>query len=483
MKKTLALILAILMLLPCLFACKKDKEDTSTPTNDQNASLSPNLDSLANYSFNGEAFTILTREEFKYELQTKDTVHAINEYVFKRNNAVETKYEVDLKIVTASGVWGSRKDYKDKISAAINGSDQCEFDLICGAQNQISEYVTEGYFANLNSINSINFNNQWWFEGFVDNMTINNKLYFTVGDAGPSLLENMNVVIFNKDLCTANNITFPYETVKANQWTLEQMEIMTEGFVYADQNDNSKADPDDKFAIVGGGAMLRGLSTSFEMNITVNDENGYPDVSGFYNERNEEIFDVFQTFLFTDNRGYFKDDIDPIKTFGEKRALLQFITLADVMKLRQNYEVNYGIVPYPKYDNAQKDYHTHIYETLTVFTVPVNAASKQESGIILEALGAASYDCITPKYFESILQYRNSQDINSLEMINLARQKISFNFGFVHGMSINQIHGIFDNMKNGGYSLTDTWNKRGGNWKDSLSALLDKYLELEEDDA
>jgi putative Holliday junction resolvase len=65
----------------------------------------------------------------------------------------------------------------------------------------------------------------------------------------------------------------------------------------------------------------------------------------------------------------------------------------------------------------------------------------------------------------------------------LAREKITFNFGFVHSGAIRDIGSIFDNMKNGNYSLTSTWEKRGDSWKDNLSALIDQYLKMEEADA
>ena len=334
-------------------------------------------------------------------------------------------------------------------------------------------------FADLNSIDEINFDNAWWFKGFVDNLTINNKLYFTVGDAGPSLLENMNVVVFNKDLCADNGIELPYDYVRNNTWTLETLDIMTDKFGYTDANENNSIDDGDIFSVVGGGAMLRGLSTSFNMGITTNDANGYPEIT-LYNNRNIEIMEMFQEFLMDRNKGNFTDGSDPHATFGTGKALMQFATLTDIMNLRQKYSINYGVVPYPKYDSDQDRYYTHIYETLTVFAVPKNAASRKESAIMLEALGAASYDLITPEYFETVLQYRNSQDTDSLEMIQMARSNISFNFGFVHSGAIGDIGSIFDNMKKGDYNLASSWEKRESTWHSKLSLLIDSYLKMEE---
>ena len=478
MKKIIALMLALITVCLSLFSCGDKEEPVNADAGTEDTSREYSIDKLPEYDFLGKEFTILTRTEFAYEMVSEYSSSVIGQSVYERNEAVASKYNVKLDVKTEQGAWSYRTQYKEKISEAIYAGDACAYDLVCGAQNQINLYVTEGYFSNLNANPSINFDNDWWFGGFVDNMTINDKLYFTVGDAGPTLLEYMNIVVFNKELCTANDIAFPYEAVRNGDWTLEEMDIMTDKFGWKD-NGETGVDNSDTFSIVGGGAMLRGLSTSFDMNITTEDELGYPAIT-FYNDRNVDIIDQFQAFLRNGNKGNFTDGSDPLEIFGSDRSLLWFATLADVMSLRQKHDVEYGIVPYPKYDDTQENYYTHIYETLTVFAIPINAGSQSESGIVLEALGAASYDYITPEYFETVLQYQNSQDVDSLEMINMARENISFNFGFVHSGAIGDIGSVLDNMKNGNYNFTSSWENRSKNWNLKLSTLIDKYLQMED---
>ena len=488
MKKIIALTLALLLLFSALVSCKKNEEEEgSTTASTKAADEKVSLDSLPDYDFAGRTITILTREEFKYELDNEgDTSSPISQFVFDRNVAIKNRYNVTLNTVTSKGIWSERANYKDKIYNSVMGGDTCEYDIICGAQNQICQYVTEGYFLDLNANKNLNFENAWWFDGFVDNMTINDRLYFTVGDAGPTLLENMNVVIFNKDLCAQNNIELPYDAVRNKSWTLEAMDTMLEKFPYQDTHNDDLVDGGDTFGLVGGGAMLRGLNTSFDMKLVSKDSMGYPEIT-YNSARTIDIFDQFQAFMTDQNTAYFKngstenddDTFDPMTTFGEGRALMQFVTLSDIIKLRNSYSVNYGVVPYPMYDSAQEDYYTHIYETLTVFTIPANAASAEESGLILEALGAASYDYVTPEYFSIVLQMQNSQDNDSLEMIKLAREKISFNFGFVYSSVIKDIGSMIDNIRFGNYNFSSSWKTKEKNATDLLANLIDKYLEMD----
>ncbi len=486
MKKLLALSIAILLIFSLLISCKKQDDDenkgsvsTVSGEGDENQEDIPALHTLPKYDFEGKTFTIFTREEFKYEFTNEsDTSSPIGEFVFNRNSAVQDYYKINLNILTAPGAWSARAEYKQKINNAVMGGDACEYDIICGAQNQINQYVTEGFFLNLRGIDTINFDNKWYFEGFVKNITVNDRLYFAVGDAAPTLLENMNIVVFNKDICLSNNIAMPYDLVRADNWTLETMEIMADQYPYADVNNDTKFDQDDQYSIVGGGAMLRGLGTSFKMDIVSMDEMGYPELT-LYNDRNVEIFDEFQKFLHNGSGGNFRDGFDPAVNFGNNKSLLQFITPSGIINLRKTYDVNYGIVPYPKYNSEQEESYTHIYETLSVFAIPKNAADAENSGIVLEALGAASYDHITPKYFETVLRMQNSQDSDSLEMMTIARKNICFNFGAVHSKAIGDIDAILDGMKNGDYNLTSSWQKRGERWNTALGTLIEGYIGLE----
>ena len=489
MKRYVSLIMALLMLIGCLFStvsCKNEEENNGEENTDTAIaeSTESELSKLKDYDFEGREITVLAREEFSYEIESSESSGEwISQLVSIRNTSVEEKYNVKLDIVLIPGIWVNRTQYKTAIKAAVEAGGKCEYDIISGAQNQINSYVTEGMFANLHGNENIDFDNKWWFDGFVDNMTINNKLYFTVGDVGVTLLENMNVVVFNKTLFNQNNISYPYDLVRNNEWTLEKLNDISKDYTCADINENSRTDPGDSFVLCGGGAKLRSITPSFDIKITSPDDMGLPEIT-MYNQRTVNIVDRFQEMLVRNGRAYFKDadddgsEVFPAEIFKDNRSLMMFTLLADINELSAS-SVKFGIVPFPKYDSDQKNYYTHVYETLTVYTIPINAGSQEESGLILEALGASSYDNVTEEYFEKILSLQNSDDIDSLEMLSMARENISFNFGFVHSASIGDIGAVFDNIKLGNYNLTNRWKGSEKSWNTALGRLLDKYLAMD----
>ena len=484
MKRFISLIMTMLVLMSCLFStvsCKNKDQENTEPVE---VSTEGELSGLKDYDFGGSEFTVLARKQFGYEIDPEESSGEwISQLIAVRNTAVESKYNVKLDVTLIPGIWTDRTQYKTAIKAAVEAGGDCEYDIISGAQNQINSYVTEGMFANLHGNENIDFENKWWFDGFVDNMTINNKLYFTVGDVGVTLLENMNVVVFNKTLFDENHISYPYELVRNNQWTLENLNEISKNYTCADVNENNRTDPGDSFVLCGGGAKLRSITTSFDIKITSPDNMGLPEIT-MYNQRTVDIVDSFQSMLVSNSRAYFKDKDDdgsevfPAEIFKDDRALMMFTLLTDINELSAS-SVKFGIVPFPKYDNDQQKYYTHVYETLTVYTIPVNAGSQAESGLILEALGASSYDNVTEEYFEKVLSLQNSDDVDSLEMLSMARENISFNFGFVHSASIGDIGAVFDNIKLGNYNLTNRWETSETPWKTALGRLLDKYLAMD----
>ncbi len=487
MKRFLSMILSVLVLLGCAcstVSCKKDDgkgQENTLPTENVLGELSK----LPSYDFGGRDITILAREEFAYEIDpVESTGDSMNQLIYQRNGMVEEKYNVNLEVVLLPGNFENRAEYKERIQAVVEAAGACDYDIISGAQNQFCQYVTEGMFANLHGNQGIDFDNPWWFDGYVDNLTLNNKLYLTVGDVGVTLLENMNVFAFNKNLFDQNEIDYPYDLVRNDQWTLENVTEISKNYACSDVNKNDLTDSGDSFVLCGGGASLRSIPTSFDIKITSPDDMGLPVIT-MYNDRTLEIVENFQSMLVSNSRAYFKDfddngtEVSPVQIFSENRSLMISTLMYDVKTIRDS-DVEFGIVPFPKYNSAQENYYTHVYETLSVYTIPVNAGSQFESGLILEALGASSYDYVTEEYFANVISLRNSRDADSLEMLAIARENISFNFGGVHDAAIGGIGSVFDNMKLGNYNLTNRWTQSEKSWNTALGRLLDKYLAMDD---
>ena len=87
--------------------------------------------------------------------------------------------------------------------------------------------------------------------------------------------------------------------------------------------------------------------------------------------------------------------------------------------LRQS-ETEYGIVVVPKYDEAQENYITPVYSATEGFVIPMNAPDPERTALILETLGALSYNNIVDKHIGTVLHYKVANDPTAIENINMA---------------------------------------------------------------
>ena len=107
-------------------------------------------------------------------------------------------------------------------------------------------------------------------------------------------------------------------------------------------------------------------------------------------------------------------------------------------------ETDFGIIPYPKYDDAQDRYYSRI-EACELFCVPVTNKNHEFAGVVLEALAAESAKSVIPSYYDVALQGKVTRDEESSEMLDLIFNTRVFDWGDTIWCA--QIRdGIFDDM-------------------------------------
>jgi len=401
----------------------------------------------------------------------------VDDAIYDRNRAVEDLLNVKLEFAKVNGNWTNRETFKNAIQSSVLANDGA-YDFCCGALNQLMPYVTDGFFANLLDLNDLDFSKDWWFDGFTDNMTINGQLYGAVGDAAMTMLENMCVVMFNKKIAEDFKINDLYQVVSDGGWTFDRFNSLTKG-VSSDLDGNSLWDKNDLYGWMTTGIMFRACCASFEIPATETGDDGLPGMA-MGSERHAEVFakvseavnggdKVFISYGNTDETA-----LEMRTLFSENKALFMFQTLASAQILR-DMEMDFGILPYPKYDDAQKDYYTQALETHTVMTIPVSAKDPDVSAAVLEALAETSLDSVTPAYFETAIKDKYVRDEESAEMLDLIRGGIRFNFGFVNSVAIDQIASVYDRMIVSGFNLASEYASRAAADKELLKKLLENY--------
>ncbi len=83
----------------------------------------------------------------------------------------------------------------------------------------------------------------------------------------------------------------------------------------------------------------------------------------------------------------------------------------------RDVEENIGIVPYPKYDEAQDDYISLNWGGL--MGIPASIQNPEMVGAVLELLAWESENTVIPAYYDVMLDGKLARDEDSVEMLDL----------------------------------------------------------------
>ena len=142
-------------------------------------------------------------------------------------------------------------------------------------------------------------------------------------------------------------------------------------------------------------------------------------------------------------------------------------------------ESGYGVIPYPKYDETQKDYISLVHDTASLFFIPQTCSSVDESCAVLEAMCAETYRTVMPAYYEIALKRQYARDDISAGMIDLIHDTSMTDFGYVYNYSIGSVGTIMRNViaQNGSYaSAVASVEKKA---ETQLAELIETYTSIE----
>ena len=94
---------------------------------------------------------------------------------------------------------------------------------------------------------------------------------------------------------------------------------------------------------------------------------------------------------------------------------------------------DYGVLPLPKYDEDQDDYYTLVDggANIMVFPADANEEKRELIGAVTEAMSAATYRDITPKYCSLALEQKGARDDESMAMIRMILDSRVIDFGYL----------------------------------------------------
>ncbi len=465
--------LLVLTMVLGLAACgKKEKQPSDTGSGSSEEVTTAGKDELTpNYSgktYDNTDFKILMRnnDEYVREMaidQLTTTTSELDQKVYFRNREVERKMGVALMFIT-----DSQEKVQSAVKTAVASNTQDTYDLVINHGRSIFHGAESGYYLDWNTMPTINLDAPWWSQNIKSAWTTpSGKLYAANGDISYLSIGAANCMYFNKDLITNAQAISPYSYVKENNWTFET-------FFRSAREVGASIDGEEGYGYVS--QIWRGpvdaLYASGRSTIVINKDGTFE--VGIENEISYNAIDAFTSFL-KESCATSEDDLGKArKLFTDKLA----VYFDDNIKVAASdyKDINFGILPFPKYDSNVSDYQSLVGSGTDTFAIPVNTSenNRQRIGDVVECLAYIGYTEVVPYYFDTLVSTRSVKDTESRESLEIIRRTLHFDVG--HYLNPGSIGDVSVNVINGTYSSLSTALKTiGANGQ--VAAALDAWLQ------
>lgn len=508
MKKTLALLLCVLMLVSvALASCGEETEESKENKDESKATDTSKADTSEESSapvidddpYRDETGKYVDKNidkyfdpawqdygEFKvmvYSNEQQDTYFSeeieslydttddkIIEAVNLRNAEIEDKYGIKVKAVPVKSV----PDEMRKLMASSNDV----FDAAMPFMASAATFAQNGDLYDLTEFDCIDFDAPWWDQNANESLSIAGRIFFTTGDL--SIMQNIvsNGIAFNKKLLADN---FPdvnlYELVRKGEWTIDKFYEMCKEFT-RQGDDNEKMDENDIWGSMGGSDVLYFGSGE---TICGKDADDLPVLTiGSDNQRSIDVAQKVLGYLEEKGTWYvtvkeFTDRTDiwgrTVKIFGEDQALFDIFCFSALKKFRA-YDVVYGIVPVPKYNEEQDRYFSKcVANSAYGVCIPLNVRDADFSAFMLELLAVGGKNYLSSAYKTAVLKGKDANTEDDEEMLGIIFDSIVYDPAIVY--AFGDINNIFTTATSG--TLISKLEELSGPVDEAINKIVEAY--------
>ena len=437
MKRILALIIALIMLCSLFVACgdsnneSKAPESTAEPasTGEQSANEPASAEEssepedpyshLRSFDFNNEEciFLVVGDSGDRYKsveiIPNETSPDPIRDAVAARNAIVEDLLNVTISEVrTNNFVADARND--------IEGEGQ--YDIIMPWMTHAASLAGDGNFYDLNTFSDIiKLENPYWDQRANEDLSFGNKLFFTTGDFSLLTYDCTHAIVFNKKLARDSGCDDMYQLLLDDKWTFDALWENAK-LVTADTNGVDGMTYEDTWGFYLNQNFTTSMFIGAGERLTTKDSDDIPvmtPINDRYSAVVEKIRQIYNdatsTIIIEDYAGQIggkdKDVYSAAsRATGENRALFRSLAMVDLAEL-DDYEVEYGLLPVPKFNEDQDEYYNIVSAFLASCICIGNTVEDPEmSAAVAEALAISSTDTVRRAYYETILKGRRIPD-------------------------------------------------------------------------
>ncbi len=416
-KQATAALLALFSLLSA--SCGGGTADPVTTTGGNDSATTPettaNLYSdLPTGDYGGSDFNIFnTTMGWAYSAldAEEQTGSALDDAVYNRTRKVEEKLKIKVN-VTEMDVFSGIPEYVKNIIMAGDDS----FDAYYMSAYLTGPMIVENLFVDLYSVDELNFDKPWWDTRTREYYEVNGKLYMAHGSGQINYFDMLWGIYFNKQMVEDLSLESPYDLVNSGKWTMEAMKKLGMA-VSSDMNGDGEMTEDDRFGLItiNGGSSLAFLHGCDERGIDT--DNGKLALSKIDDRMFGVMTIIKQNIYENKDEVLIKDD----KTLFTSGHSLFYAEVLGNAKVLRSMDTDFGIIPFPKYDEAQEKYVSYTSYGAIALSLPTSLSAEKlsRSATVMENFNALSYETVLPAYYTITLYGKTLRDEESADMLDI----------------------------------------------------------------
>lgn len=477
--RLLCMLCALTLAMGLLAACGKGKEPSVTETNgtsqaDNDRSDAPNGGSEQepdtdewgqvdykdvvpkDLDYEDATINILMRDkgatdprQYEWFVDSLQSNDSLSEAIWFRNQEIEEELGVRLK----SKLKADNELDQAIAAAALGGGDGV--DLISHYHYYATSTETMNYYKNVMhpDFTYLHLDNAYWNQNFLRYATTQgtnaqDRLFVLQGDMNLSTYLTTFCMFFQKNLLADRcgmDAEDLYKLTLDGKWTIDELISLCRGVGTLDSVSGDSDGDFYGFTSNHQSHAYDGFVAAFDIDLTQVNDSGKHSLLGSTAQRKlqaaaEKLAGFYQTddvYLLQYNS---EEYVTPVEVFRQDRSVFCAAGMGDYQHLSQMAEGSWGLLPMPKYEEAQDSYYAGVQDSHNTVAVMYGANKNYEMlSAVLELFAYKSYSNVRPELFNRVIKGQNLQDSQSAKVFDLIMNSTRWDFSDIYPTAVKDV--------------------------------------------
>ncbi|MCI8388080.1 MAG: hypothetical protein HFE63_06385 [Clostridiales bacterium] len=483
--KILTLLLAAAIFTTACGDNSKQPDSTSDATYDTESDTNvqteiDSLEKLGVHDFGGAEYVILASgtgygnqpaNDFEISVDTLNG-EVVNDAVYERERKIEERYNVKIEKELMA-----LKEPTATIIRNVTAGDM-EYSLVSDQVSTISTAVTAGCLANYYDFSEIDLTAPWWNQNATESLTINGKCYLQMNYINVASPLATHCMFYNKRVAEDYDVSGIYKLVLDGKWTMDKFFELSSN-VLADLNGDSLYDDNDMYGFMGSLGAIGIVQYAFD-NDFIEISNDGAVSHKLMNERMQKTVEMAYKLCFESDFAYARPIAEEAKLatlYCNGQSLFYAGFFFDMLSTLRDMEDDFGLLPYPKLDEAQDKYYTTIHGAAPLIGIPGLVENKEMVGVVTEALAIESYNNVRPALVDLTIRNKLLRDDESSQIYDLFLDGIRVETAFVYKSTKDLVECIYRMMNSNTSNLASYIDSKMPAAVASYQTIIDHFYE------